>query len=31
LDAHVEPISNGIDIPALEAMSTVGGGEVVQQ
>ena len=30
LDAHVEAISNDIEIPALEALSTVGGGDVVR-
>jgi prepilin-type N-terminal cleavage/methylation domain-containing protein len=31
LDGHVESISNNIEIPALEGLSTVGGGEIVQQ
>jgi len=31
LDAHVEAISNDIDDDALEGLSTIGGGEIVQQ
>ncbi|MEX0613981.1 MAG: DUF1559 domain-containing protein, partial [Pirellulales bacterium] len=31
LDAHVEAISNDIEIEALEGLSTIGGGEIVQQ
>jgi prepilin-type N-terminal cleavage/methylation domain-containing protein len=31
LDSHVEAIANDIEVPALEGLSTVGGGEVVPQ
>jgi hypothetical protein len=31
LDGHVESVSNDIAIPAIEGLSTVGGGEIVQQ
>jgi prepilin-type N-terminal cleavage/methylation domain-containing protein len=31
LDGHVEPISNDIEIPAIEGLSTIGGGEIVEQ